>query len=544
MNVSDSTSNSLSFNDNAGDSGVSIVANLTVNSNTMEFDETDVDDAFDKSNRSATEIDVTNRANAESIAFANSTFSIKEMRSIIGINSSDDNTVRNDTTPTSTDTLSLPSGPNVSSIDVNTVPVQTDANAAGAPSASISTTGPKGPVTFAKIVRNRGDNMPNWYTDVENANSNASLNSTAGERSTPNDMAAKPAVGKSSAGPSTNSRNAKTSKPTPIQLGFPDGYADIVAGLDRNFPNAIYRWQQFKANSLPRIFTDDIDTKDTIQKWLLASGVVFNTYAERGQKRKSFLRRGLLIHDDDYNIGCINTTLRDAMIVGNFEISRFATGYMKRNPNDNATPIYRVVFEHDVVDASVVAIRTIGRYSVRFEKMKPSAVIQCRRCQRFAHTASNCAHNYRCVQCVTEHGPGCCPRNTNKKIILRCVNCKANGFAYDGHTANDVDNCPYYTKLTAIKNAANTPKPTRRGNMAKNVIVPNNIFEAVAANDPTPRNSTVQTNVKRTNLGSKSKSGVATGSKSADTDATTSSSGTTSRGASVCIDAKTANAGN
>lgn len=42
------------------------------------------------------------------------------------------------------------------------------------------------------------------------------------------------------------------------------------------------------------------------------------------------------------------------------------------------------------------------------EKQNKTSIIQCRRCQRFGHAATNCNMPYRCVKCDLAHGPGEC----------------------------------------------------------------------------------------------------------------------------------------
>lgn len=74
--------------------------------------------------------------------------------------------------------------------------------------------------------------------------------------------------------------------------------------------------------------------------------------------------------------------------------------------------------------------------------------------KRFAHTAALCAFNYRCVQCTHQHLPGNCPRKINPSLPLGCVNCLAEGFPHDGHTANDLRNCKYYIKRSGNDNSA------------------------------------------------------------------------------------------
>lgn len=158
---------------------------------------------------------------------------------------------------------------------------------------------------------------------------------------------------------------------------------------------------------------------------------------------------------------------------------------------------------HDVPDSCLAAIKTIGAFSVRSEKMKPSNVIQCRRCQRYSHTATMCAHAYRCVQCVDTHAPGCCPRTTNKAIPISCCNCKAAGLDFFGHTANDNNNCNFYKLVNDGK--ANNLAPARATGTRQVAPIARNrptakenlIIEAVRANGPTQRNNATTSTAKK-----------------------------------------------
>lgn len=289
---------------------------------------------------------------------------------------------------------------------------------------------------------------------------------------------------------STNNVTNSRAKPTPIQLGQMerDQYSVLLNDLSGAFETNAFRWHQLKSFSLPRIFVDDAETKTRIMNWLASKKYQFNTYAERGQRRKAFLIRGLAHGDNDNDsiIQKIRTSVSAAGVDGEFTINRFQTGFMKRSANTNAAPIYQITVAHDVPDSCLASIKAIGLYSVRFEKMKPSKVIQCRRCQRYSHTATMCAHEYRCVQCVDSHQPGCCPRATNKSIPISCCNCKAAGLDFVGHTANDNQNCNFYAKVNTGK--TNTTNGTITNRSAP-VPRKNDIIESVRANGPTQRNA-------------------------------------------------------
>lgn len=150
-------------------------------------------------------------------------------------------------------------------------------------------------------------------------------------------------------------------------------YSKINDGLAVNFTGRNYRWHQLRNFAIPRIFTDDMDTKDAITDWLSSEGYEFNSYTERGDKRKSYLLRGIVYGDDNDNIGMINAALLAAKIdCANLRVHRFTTGYMKRNRDKIGAPIYQIVVSGSVTDKSITTITKIGSFSARFEKMMTS----------------------------------------------------------------------------------------------------------------------------------------------------------------------------
>lgn len=114
----------------------------------------------------------------------------------------------------------------------------------------------------------------------------------------------------------------------------------------------------------------------------------------------------------------------------------------------NTNPIYLVHFtkntikldelnyKHKVVDYHKVQWNLLDR-----SLKKPT---QCRRCQRFGHSASNCNLDYRCIKCLLKHEPGQCARKTTTEGAPSCVNCNT-----EGHPSNS-RTCPMYKKYASL----------------------------------------------------------------------------------------------
>lgn len=184
--------------------------------------------------------------------------------------------------------------------------------------------------------------------------------------------------------------------------------------------------------------------KKKIMDVLSSKNVEFNTYAEKNEKRQSFIVRGLNYGDDSQNISFIGEALVEAGIVGQIEITRHLTGHMRRNLNAEHNVLYRFVIGHDENISGITGIKSINGFRVVIEKMRKSTVIQCKRCQRFQHTTASCSFNYRCVQCSNHHAPGECPRLKNDKLPLQCCNCVAAGYKNFNHTANNLNKCEFF----------------------------------------------------------------------------------------------------
>lgn len=142
--------------------------------------------------------------------------------------------------------------------------------------------------------------------------------------------------------------------------------------------------------------------------------------------------------------------------------------------------------------SKISQINKIGTFHVKIEKMKRSTVIQCKRCQRFNHTANQCSFNYRCVQCIAKHPPGECPRGRNSDLPLGCINCFSNKLKHAGHTANNLEACQYYSNIvnknktggTSGETAMETSNQPKRRSQSKTFSKRNDISEPVLANNP------------------------------------------------------------
>lgn len=236
-------------------------------------------------------------------------------------------------------------------------------------------------------------------------------------------------------------------KVTPIQLRHydRDGTIKIREKLNSKFAGG-FVWRQLNQNYLARIYPTNEDLKMKIVQFLSVNNVEFNSFTYKTNRRRGYIVLGLCARNDDAHIDDIYSTLTSHGIMGQIQIKRFTTGDMKRNP-ERASALFSIIADPEVADQNICQIRRIGSFHVIIEKMKKSSVIQCHRCQRFNHTASQCNFKFRCVQCVEIHPPGNCPRKLNSKLPMACIHCQTAGITqYSGHTANNHLQCHYYNK--------------------------------------------------------------------------------------------------
>lgn len=116
--------------------------------------------------------------------------------------------------------------------------------------------------------------------------------------------------------------------------------------------------------------------------------------------------------------------------------------------NNIKSNIWQITLQPGTNIDVLLKIQYIDYFSVKWEFLKKQSVLQCKRCQRFNHSANNCTLPYRCVKCLNEHEPYKCPINElNNAVKPRCVNCKGE------HPANNAKKCPIFQKQIEISNS-------------------------------------------------------------------------------------------
>lgn len=124
-------------------------------------------------------------------------------------------------------------------------------------------------------------------------------------------------------------------------------------------------------------------------------------------------------------------------------IEPFTTDTSRRS--NQSLGIWRITLNPGSDVGALLAKKYIGFLSgIRYERMRSNGPTQCRNCQQFGHSASNCFRNFRCVKCQLTHKPGECPTDiaaATPRPAPACVNC-----GQIGHPAN-FRGCAHYKQL-------------------------------------------------------------------------------------------------
>lgn len=236
------------------------------------------------------------------------------------------------------------------------------------------------------------------------------------------------------------------------------------------------------------MFPNDATTRNSLIEFLKEKKYDYNTYTPSEEKMVNVLIKGL-DHIDDEEV--IMDELQNKGYAP-IKIQKYVTGYMRKN--DIKSNLWLIVLQPNTDTQELFRIRAIDHAIVKFDFLRKPKVIQCRRCQRFDHSASNCNLPYRCVKCTERHEPGKCKCDSkNNKFKPKCVNCNGN------HTANDAKNCEIFKK--AIENRANKKAQQTKQTNTKSEMIKSSLKTSQSYADRVKTNKQKKTsNSDNTNL--------------------------------------------
>lgn len=224
----------------------------------------------------------------------------------------------------------------------------------------------------------------------------------------------------------------------------------------------------------------NIESHNRLVEVLYKNEIQFHTFGTKEVNNKAFIMRGLPTDYMDPD------ELKQVFTEGGFNIIscvRFETGYTRSKQTQSN--LWKLIFDAKTTLEDLTEIQHICNSKVKFEPMKRKGAIQCKNCQGFLHTASNCYQKYKCVKCGKNHDVGKCTimGYNNKKV--KCANCGKN------HTANNLSVCEYFINnilpLSKKNEKRSTDKKASNINK-KNTNNGNNNIDRLKNTQPNPNN--------------------------------------------------------
>lgn len=203
------------------------------------------------------------------------------------------------------------------------------------------------------------------------------------------------------------------------------------------------------------IHTTTLSNYNTAMELLKEQKAKCYTYTPKENRAVNLILRGIHSTFDEYdivaNLKKLSFKDTDTQIVNAYKYSTTRSRTANRELS-----LYMVQFTPQAKIQNVMEVKYFEGQRIEWEITRKHDIIQCKKCQRFGHVASNCFMPYRCVKCTNEHEPGKCqlrPKDTTiqedvideeqpaTNSIPKCVNCKK-----EGHPAS-YRNCPMYKKI-------------------------------------------------------------------------------------------------
>lgn len=147
-------------------------------------------------------------------------------------------------------------------------------------------------------------------------------------------------------------------------------------------------------------------------KKLLEIGIYVFLYFHT-KKRQSYISVLLKGLHHSYDPQIILNELKSLKVegIGFHKVTLFKT---KRSVSENIQlPIFLVQLETGNKIHNLQKINRLCHHVISWDKLKNKDIIQCKKCQRIGHVASNCNLKYRCVKCNDPHDPGECKVSPN-----------------------------------------------------------------------------------------------------------------------------------
>lgn len=185
------------------------------------------------------------------------------------------------------------------------------------------------------------------------------------------------------------------------------------------------------------IKTPTKDDNGAVKKYLQEQKIQHHSFTSKEDRKCIILLKKIhFTHQPEDIINQLNSLGFKATNASPFRSRR------DKSANFNA---FVLEFERGTDLIAVSRIRNLLGEAVKWEKLQPNIITQCRNCQAFGHVSVNCQMKHRCVKCSEQHERGQCKRTDPNIGKPYCVLCKS-----EGHPAN-YEGCPYRKKIVAAK---------------------------------------------------------------------------------------------
>lgn len=233
------------------------------------------------------------------------------------------------------------------------------------------------------------------------------------------------------------------------------------------------------------LFVNTINDYTKVKTYLEKMKASFFTFTPKSVKNKTFLLKGL---ESETNMDEIFTELcaHECDELKFVKISQFSTKTSVKN--GYKLPIFMVQISPESDSNKLKQIRTLVYRIIEWELLRRPEITQCRNCQGFFHSASNCFLPAKCVKCNKSHEKGKCELKEAQREDLYCVLCRK-----FGHPAS-YKGCEVYRKLqeklnnrkqTIMENKSNKPmfnSYTKQGISYSNMLRNDNVQPSLNSN--------------------------------------------------------------
>lgn len=177
----------------------------------------------------------------------------------------------------------------------------------------------------------------------------------------------------------TTSISKRSFKLLPIDV-WTDNKADIQRKIQNIVPSNSCLYSRVN-NMKFRVLPSDAKTRSIVIDYLREKNYNYNTYTPSDSKMINVIIKGL-DHIDDVD------TIKCELAEKGFEpyqIKKHITGYMRKN--NSKSNLWLIVLQPNSDTKELFKIKAIDHAIVKFEFLRKPKVTQCRRCQRFNHSA-------------------------------------------------------------------------------------------------------------------------------------------------------------